>query len=209
VKLPLTGLLDSNQLRIQLRTDGQARAYYAVQVDEVPLAPPTRPDIKGIVVERWYERYSDGTPITSIKEGELVRVRMRVTVPTNRQFVAVEDPLPAGLEPIDLRMRTSATLAPFVSTARQEPQRDGPLWQAWMYGSWDDGWWSPWEHNEIRDDRVVYFARMLWKGSYTATYIARATTAGSFVRPPAHAEEMYNPALQGRSDGGRFAVERK
>jgi uncharacterized protein YfaS (alpha-2-macroglobulin family) len=31
-----------------------------------------------------------------------------------------------------------------------------------------------------------------------------------FVRPPAHAEEMYNPALHGRSDGGVFSVgERK
>jgi uncharacterized protein YfaS (alpha-2-macroglobulin family) len=26
------------------------------------------------------------------------------------------------------------------------------------------------------------------------------------VRPPAHAEEMYNPALNGRSDGGGFRV---
>ena len=44
-------------------------------------------------------------------------------------------------------------------------------------------------------------------GPATASYIARATTSGSFVKPPAHAEEMYNPALQGRSDGGRFRVE--
>lgn len=50
---------------------------------------------------------------------------------------------------------------------------------------------------------------MLWAGSYTASYVARATTVGTFVRPPAHAEEMYNPALQGRSDGGRFVVEEK
>lgn len=55
----------------------------------------------------------------------------------------------------------------------------------------------------------MYFARMLWAGSYTASYVARATTVGTFVRPPAHAEEMYNPALQGRSDGGRFVVEEK
>ena len=47
---------------------------------------------------------------------------------------------------------------------------------------------------------------MLWAGSYTASYVARATTSGSFVRPPAHAEEMYNPAVAGRSDGGRFGV---
>ena len=57
-----------------------------------------------------------------------------------------------------------------------------------------------------RDDRVTYFARILWKGMYTASYVARATTAGNFVRPPAHAEEMYNPSLGGRSDGGVLRV---
>jgi hypothetical protein len=54
---------------------------------------------------------------------------------------------------------------------------------------------------------VLYFARQLWAGSYLVSYVARATTAGTFVRPPAHAEEMYNPAVHGRSDGGTFTVE--
>ena len=79
----------------------------------------------------------------------------------------------------------------------------------WYYGSWDSGWWSPFDHKELRDDRVVYFATVLWKGTYTATYVARATTPGTFVRPPAHAEEMYNPAVHGRSDGGVFTVTAK
>jgi alpha-2-macroglobulin len=52
----------------------------------------------------------------------------------------------------------------------------------------------------------VYVATQLWKGAYTATYLARATTPGTFVRPPAHAEEMYNPAVFGESDGGVFTV---
>jgi hypothetical protein len=58
----------------------------------------------------------------------------------------------------------------------------------------------------MRDDRVLWFARQLWRGSYQASYVARATTAGRFVRPPAQAEEMYNPAVHGRSDGGVFSV---
>jgi len=33
-----------------------------------------------------------------------------------------------------------------------------------------------------------------------------ATTPGIFVRPPAYAEEMYNPSVYGRSDGGVFTV---
>jgi len=56
---------------------------------------------------------------------------------------------------------------------------------------------------------VVYFASVLWAGSYTTSYLARATTPGVFVRPPAHAEEMYNPAVFGRSDGGVFTVTAK
>jgi hypothetical protein len=77
---------------------------------------------------------------------------------------------------------------------------------SWYYGSWDSGWWSPFDHRELRDDRVIYSATVLWKGTYTMTYLARATTPGTFVRPPAHAEEMYNPAVYGRSDGGTFTV---
>lgn len=84
--------------------------------------------------------------------------------------------------------------------------RDVPTWQSWLYGRWDDGWRSPWEHKALHDDKVVYFARMLWAGSYTASYSARATTAGRFIRPPAHPEQMYNPGVRGRSDGGRFQV---
>jgi uncharacterized protein YfaS (alpha-2-macroglobulin family) len=217
--VPLTGLLEparngQTALRLHLSaTPGAQPVYYALTVEEVPSAPPVTPDIQGIVVERWYERLSDGQPVTSVKEGDLVRVRLRVTVPSDRQFVAVEDPLPAGLEPVDLSLLTSGTLKPFLSgeseAAEAASERDGdsPLWQRWLYGSWDDGWWSPWEHKAIYDDRVVYFARMLWAGTYTASYVARATTAGNFVRPPAHAEEMYNPGLQGRSDGGRFGVQ--
>jgi alpha-2-macroglobulin len=219
ISMPLTGLLERDQsgkpsVRIHLESPGsEEMTYFALEVDEVPLAAPVTPDIRGIVVERWYERFSDGAPVTAVNEGELVRVRLRVTVPADRMFVVMEDPLPAGFEPIDLRLRTSGTLAPFQTSESEaarragDATRDGPAWQAWLYGRWDDGWWSPWEHKALYDDRVVYSARMLWTGSYTATYVARATTAGSFVAPPAFAEEMYNPGVSGRTGGVRVSVE--
>jgi uncharacterized protein YfaS (alpha-2-macroglobulin family) len=203
-------------LRLRLTAaPGAGLVYYSVSVSEVPARPPVTPDVRGIFVERWYERLDDGHPVTSVREGELVRVRLRITVPADREFVALEDPLPAGLEPVDLSLHTSTALDPFVvrewdkdpEVERMERESDsGPRWQNWLYGSWDEGWWQPWEHKALYDDRVVYFARMLWKGSYSASYIARATTGGSFTRAPAHAEEMYNEALSGRSDGGRFDV---
>jgi uncharacterized protein YfaS (alpha-2-macroglobulin family) len=221
ISAPLVGMLEAapnggRVLRLHVdATAGDRPVYYALEVDEIPIAAPVRPDIHGIVVERWYERFDDGSPVTRVNEGDLVRVRLRVTVPADREFVAVEDPLPAGLEPIDVSLQTSATLAPFatpqseLARAAGQRDRDGPMWQALLYGGWNDGHWSPWEHRELHDDRVSYFARLLWTGSYTASYVARATTAGSFVAPPAYAEEMYNSALQGRSSGGRLGVDRR
>lgn len=82
-----------------------------------------------------------------------------------------------------------------------EAEGDGtraPLWPGWT--------WNPWEQVERYDDRVVFHARTLSAGSHLFSYVARATTPGRFVRPQAHAVEMYNPALGGRSDGGWFVV---
>lgn len=61
-------------------------------------------------------------------------------------------------------------------------------------------WWVPWyEHQNMRDDRAEAFTSLLWDGVYEYTSIARATTPGTFIVPPAKAEEMYSPEVFGRS----------
>jgi uncharacterized protein YfaS (alpha-2-macroglobulin family) len=124
----------------------------------------------------------------------------------------LDDALPAGLEAVDLSLRTVGGVPGpgAADTTSAGPGEEGEGEDAapyrWAYGMWDAGWWSPFDHRELRDDRVVYAATVLWKGEYTASYLARATTPGRFTRPPAHAEEMYNPAVYGESDGGIFTV---
>ncbi len=208
---------DKPSIRLALAAGGSgAPIYYYLTVHEVPKARPVNPEDRGIRVERWYEKYDKAEPVVSVAEGELVRVRVRLTVPNDRQFLVVDDALPAGLEAVDLSLRT-ASLTPGPGIGQEtrylapdesegESQESGGADQYWYYGRWDSGWWSPFDHKEIRDDRVVYAATILWKGVYNLTYIARATTPGTFIRPPTHAEEMYNPAVFGRSDGGVFTV---
>ncbi|HEU4648034.1 MAG TPA: Ig-like domain-containing protein [Gemmatimonadales bacterium] len=210
--------LTEGKLRLTLQADGPgAPVYYWLTARTVPRVAPVTPDDQGIQVERWYERPGDAKPVVSVAAGELVRVRLRITVPTERRFVILDDALPAGLEAIDLSLRTVGGVpGPGAADTTASAPADDELpgegvegYYRWAYGSWDAGWWSPFDHKEIRDDRVVYVATVLWKGSYTASYLARATTPGVFVRPPAHAEEMYNPAVFGRSDGGVFTVTAK
>jgi len=199
------------RLRIATAPSGTAPLFYYATVSEVPSVRPVNPDQQGIEVERWYEDYATGRPIVSTAEGSLVRVRLRIRLPAERRFLVLEDPLPAGLEAVDLSLRTTGLPGPAANAGagrqQDEEEQQGEEYPfGWYYGSWDAGWWSPFDHREMRDDRVVYVATYLWPGTYTATYVARATTPGVFVRPPAHAEEMYNPAVQGRSDGGIFTV---
>ncbi|MHB8839161.1 MAG: alpha-2-macroglobulin family protein, partial [Gemmatimonadaceae bacterium] len=201
---------DSVEVQVRLSTS-DGISYYAATVDEMLTERPTAPASRGLIVERWYERLDNGTPVTELREGDLVQVRLRVTAPASREFVAVEDALPAGLEPVDGRLRTSGALGPFASrdalasTQRGDTDAGGTAADA-LYGSWLGGWWSPWSAAETHDDRTVFRARRLWRGSFTLRYLARATTAGRFVRPPAHAEEAFNRGVNGRSEGGWFVV---
>lgn len=208
VERPLAGLLATGEdgaplleLSLRAREPGPP-AYYYVTVREIPTSPPVRPDMAGIQVERWYERYESGEPTTWVDEGDLVRVNLRMTVRDELYFVVLDDPLPAGLEAVDLSLRTVGSPPP-LPEGREGPSDVGSRYR---YGRTDAGWWSPFDHREKRDERVVYSATVLWPGTYSATYLARATTPGLFVKPPAHAEEMYNPAVQGRSEGGYFQV---
>lgn len=101
--------------------------------------------------------------------------------PQGGQYILVEDPLPAGLELIDTRLATSQQV--------KTGQRD-----------------RVWTRVELHDDRVALFATSLSPGAHTFTYLAHATTAGMSRVPPAHAEMMYAPEVNGRSDGTMFEV---
>jgi alpha-2-macroglobulin len=69
-------------------------------------------------------------------------------------------------------------------------------------------WWWPWyEHQNLRDARAEAFTTLLWEGVYSYSYVARATTPGTFVVPPTKAEEMYAPEVFGRSGSDLVIVE--
>ena len=62
------------------------------------------------------------------------------------------------------------------------------------------------DHQNFRDDRTEAYSAYLPAGTYEYTYVARATTPGTFVAPPAKAEEIYAPEVFGRSGTDRVTV---
>ena len=110
-------------------------------------------------------------------------------VPTT---AALADPLPAGLEIVNPAVAVSGSLPPNPASLEERS-----FW-----------WWGPWyQHQNMRDERAEAFTPLLWDGVYQYSYIARATTPGAFVVPPAKAEEMYSPEVFGRSGSDWVIVE--
>ena len=184
-----------------VQKDGQGRLYYRLGLRYAPTSLALEPADHGFTVERTYEAVDDPGDVTRdadgvwhVKAGARVRVRLTMVAQSRRYHVALVDPIPAGFE----------VLNPALAVTGDIPQ--DPASQANPYGGW--WWWGPWyEHQNLRDERVEAFTSLLWEGVYTYTYVARATTPGTFIVPPTKAEEMYSPEVFGRSGTDRVVVE--
>ena len=116
------------------------------------------------------------------------------------------DPLPAGLESLNPALAVTQT-APAEGSEVFEGSEDVFASEA-MTIACCDGWWGRWyAHEQLRDDRTEAFTTLLPAGTYTYSYIARATTPGTFVVPPTRAEEMYAPETFGRTATDRMIIE--
>jgi len=175
-----------------LSKDGPGRLYYRLGLQYAPTDLNLDPLDMGFVIQRTYEGvdnpedvFQDNDGIWHIKAGARVRVKIKMVADNRRYHVALVDPLPAGLEIVNPTLAVSQT-----------PPQD-PTSPEYRYGWWS--WWNWYEHQNMRDDRAEVFTSLLWDGVYEYTYIARATTPGTFIVPPAKAEEMYSPEVFGRS----------
>jgi len=193
-KVPMSFLQAQGRKNLILEKKGQGKLYYRLGLRYAPRSLRLKPEEQGFAVNREYEPVSRKGDVVKlkggryrIKAGSYVRVRLRVVVPSRRYFVAVDDPLPAGLEAVDTNLKTSASSR--LAGKAQNKIYDFHSWYAFFAFS----------HKEKRDDRVVLFSDRLPSGVYEYTYLARATTIGTFVVPPLKANEMYHPEVFGRN----------
>jgi uncharacterized protein YfaS (alpha-2-macroglobulin family) len=181
-----------------LSKDGPGKLYYRIGMRYAPRSLELLPREEGFTVSRTYEAIENPQDVKgdnrkgwTVRAGAYVRVHLLVVVPDRRYYAVVDDPLPAGLELVNLAYKTTA--------------RD-------RLGEGDAGWYRYWiswmfNHRELRDERALHFADRLDPGVYHLSYITRATTKGDFIVPPTRAEEMYRPEVFGRSGTDRLTVE--
>jgi hypothetical protein len=128
---------------------------------------------------------ADGSPVPAvIPAGAKLIVKLTVTCPFDRTYIAVEDWLPAGFQIVNTAFDTAS-------------QSDA---EAVAKAADHQPWWGSFNHREFYDERAVFFADYMEHGVHTATYMVTVVTRGTFLLPPAKAEGRHVPpaARQGR-----------
>ncbi|HEY0191209.1 MAG TPA: hypothetical protein VGC42_08830, partial [Kofleriaceae bacterium] len=201
IHIPMADVASHDKSDLTIQKDGAGRLYYRIGMTYAPASLQLAAADYGFVVERRYEAVDDPKDVTRaadgvwhVRAGARVRVRLTMVNENRRYHVALVDPLPAGFETLNPALATTGP----IPTDPGEQKARGAYW--WWYGPW-------YEHQNLRDERVEAFAALLWEGVHKYDYVARATTPGSFVVPPAKAEEMYMPETFGRGASDRVVIE--
>jgi hypothetical protein len=180
---------------LRFEREGAGTLHYTARLRYVRDDPALAPLDQGMRITRRYALADlEGVAVTSAAAGALVKVTLELELTKERRFVAVTDPLPAGLEPVESWFATTAS-----DLARAQGEQENAQWLDW----WERGGF---DHVERHDDRVQLFATRLEEGRHTFSYLARATTAGAFHAAPARAEEMYEPEVFGRTESAVLTV---
>jgi alpha-2-macroglobulin len=173
---------------IVFQRDGVGTMFYMLRLRYARNIMNLQPLDAGFRVERSYAVNGTADAKTAFKAGDLIEVTLRIRNTKERRYVAVTDPIPAGTEPVDTWFATTANA---LVNQQLEAESGGDWMTRWQRGGWD--------HVERHDDRVNVFATRLGEGEHVFTYLVRATTAGTFITAPTHAEEMYEPEVFGRT----------
>jgi len=204
---------------LAFQVKGTGRLFYEARVRYAKKELPTTGLDRGFYVRKLVRslkpdaladamRVIPQTSATNANASDLVLVDLLVVTPDPREQVVIDDPLPAGLEPVQAALATTAH-----DLAVTEPGGAGDE------GDHDDArdadtramgrsFNASWYHREFHDDRVLTFVDHMAAGMYHYRYLARATTPGKFVVPPTRAECMYEPETFGRTGAVTFEVKK-
>jgi uncharacterized protein YfaS (alpha-2-macroglobulin family) len=211
VKIPLSELSPDqpNALTIQ-HGEGSGRLYYKAVLNVFRPVEDVSATQNGMHISRQY--YPSGElspanagfcpagdcqPVISSQTGQLVRVKLSLTLENDAYYLLVEDHLPAGSKVLDTSLQTSqlgeATPA---TTPQYNPSQ--PFTQGW-------GWWL-FSQLRIYDERIAWAVDYLPAGSYELTYTLLILQPGEFRVLPARAWQFYFPEVYANSAGEIFTI---
>jgi len=189
--------------RIRIEKDGRGSFYSTFRSVYYVAGENLKASTTGFGVQREYfklrrQQTSKGIQYATtafdgtLRSGDELLVKIKVTSTADYEYFMLEDPLPAGCEVI--RDESGYN---FIDTAgysgvgrRRFPGRRSSGYAA----------------KEIRDEKVAFFATKLSAGTHEFRYLLRAQIPGDYHVMPTIATLMYYPEYQGNGDETRMRI---
>lgn len=202
--------LKGNESEMAIKKFGTGRLYYSSLLTYqrkivpgktvVPRSSP--PDLS--VTRHFFrlEQYTDektkvsGTravaiPKEGVQAGETILMRLEIDSPATFPYVMVDAALPSGAE---VQSDTPGSVGNVSSY-----ETAGSPFDACNFNYW-------WTHQDVLDDRIVFFANEIPSGKSTFQALLRMEMPGKFNVNPVTFEGMYTKAIRGYSDADQIVV---
>jgi alpha-2-macroglobulin len=188
-------LLQKGTIRVE--SDSKDLLNYALSITYPDVVTDPSQLIAGFTLRKKMENLNGKE---EIRLGDVVRVTLEIgiTRPEKErryesfEYLALEDPVPAGLVPINSELKTEG-----VERQGSTTERD----------SWRDGFYdfTP-TYFEFRDDGVRVFKNRAWSGAYRYSYLTRAVAEGEFWMRGSRVSLMYDPDRFGKTLGKKVTI---
>lgn len=190
----LDGKASDAARQLQISGEGAGRAYVTTTL-RYATPPPTSPIEAGLTIARHYFVRRNNTwqplsgPVMTVQQGEQLKIELSLAVPAWMTYVVVDDPVPAGIEPVNPDLATASGLA------ADEMANASPSYP------------YPFYYRALRFDAVRFFADGIDAGHYKLAWIGQAVATGEFTVTETHAERMYDPDVFANGVAMRLKVE--
>jgi len=217
-RVPIDKLAGSKSSSLVFEKRGSGTLFYQARLRYARRTLPTDTLDQGFFVQKGLRSVSpEGLPqaLSSIADtvpprfrgGDLVIADLVIVTPSPRDFVVVDDPLPAGFEAVDSHLSTTSSALGVGESNGYGSCADCDYQEARDDLAAGRTFFEDYSQRELRDDRVLFFVDHMAAGMYHYRYLARATTMGKFVLPSTRVEEMYTPETFGRNGANLVSVE--
>ncbi|MCP5464911.1 MAG: hypothetical protein H7A33_07800 [Deltaproteobacteria bacterium] len=154
--------------------------FYNMEYTTLLKEPRQIPVEQGLSLSKEYFTL-DNQPVSpeAFKAGETYRVRLNIFANNDSEYLVLEDPLAAGLEPLNIRLNNTRQR---LGENRQDTSASYLL-----------------SHREMHDDKVVLYFDRLPRGFWSFDYHVMVTNEGRYGVPHSQILEMYQPSVFGQS----------
>jgi uncharacterized protein YfaS (alpha-2-macroglobulin family) len=172
------------QVNLNLTHSGSGKPW--AQISTSAAIPLKAPFTSGYAITKTLTPVEGAHP-GAWRQGDLVRVHLKIDAQTDMTWVVVDDPIPAGASQLGTGLGRDSEIA----TAGENVNNPGFVWPAFV-------------ERGFEGFRAYY--EYVPKGAFEIEYTIRLNQPGTFQMPPTHVEALYEPEMLGEIPNAPFTV---